>query len=107
MPAVTSRAEPDDTEIEEMRVTVPHTVTHVLLGRRTYSLSRPLAVLRCAGRKNMLSFLCAPQPSLFSPLTVTLQYFSMAITGDCGGSSPPHHAASQPGVTACQGTVSL
>lgn len=65
-----------------------------------------LALSHSAGEEHAL-FLCAPQPPCSCPLTVSLQYFSIPITGTVGDPLPFNVAASHPGVTTCQGTLSL
>lgn len=97
-----------------LRVTVPQAVTHVLLGWRSSPLHlhppphhhHLLALSHSAGEEHAL-FLCAPQPPCSCPLTVSLQYFSIPITGTVGDPLPFNVAASHPGVTTCQGTLSL
>lgn len=70
-------------EIEGMCVTVPQAVTHVLLGQqKLLSFSPSHFISRCG--RGTCSLSMRSTASLFSPLTVTLQYFSIPITGTVG-----------------------
>lgn len=80
-------------EIEGLLVTVPQTVTHVLLGRQDppHCLHPPLRLLLPPShfisqrRSATCSVPMRSTASLFSALTVTLQYFSIPITGGLWG----------------------
>lgn len=56
--------------------------------------------------RNMLSFYALHSLLVLSSHCNTA-VFQHTNNRDCGGSSPPYWAANHPGVTACQGTVSL
>lgn len=109
MPAVTSWMESDERLTAlEMEETVPHTVTHVLLGRKSSnvpptSLSHYIFTRQ---ERNKLCFLALHSLLVLSSHCNTA-VFQHTNNRDCGGSSAPQWAANQPGVTACQGTVSL
>ncbi len=92
-------------EIEGIHVTVPQAVTHVLLGLQS-SLCLSLSLHLAARERNMLSFYALHSLLVLSSHCNTA-VFQHTNNWDCGGSSPLHCAASHPGVTTCQGTVSL
>lgn len=106
-------------EIEGLLVTVPQTVTHVLLGRQdphhrlhpplSVSSSTPFSLHLTAAECDMLCFYA------LHGLLVLCSHCNTAVfqhtnnwgaVGDPPPPLPPRCAASHPGVTACQGTVS-
>lgn len=66
----------------------------------------PTSLYLTARERNMLSFYALHSLLVLSSHCNTA-VFQHTNNWDCGGSSPPHCAASHPGVTTCQGTVSL
>lgn len=91
-------------ENEGMLVTVSQPETHVLLGPQSSSRSPPLT---SSHRGSNMLCIYALQSLLVLSSHCNTAVFQHTNKWDCGGSCRPHGAASHPGVTSCQGRVSL